>query len=68
MNELIEKVAKQANISPEQAQTAVDSVLAFLKDKLPAPAFEQIKAVLSGKQIDAGAITDALGGLLGGKQ
>jgi uncharacterized protein (DUF2267 family) len=68
MDELIQKVAKQANISPEQAQTAVDSVLAFLKDKLPAPVLDQIKAALSGKQVDASAVTNALGGLLGGQK
>ncbi len=68
MDELIKKVAKQAKISPEQAQAAVDSVLAFLKGKLPAPIYDQIKAALSGKQVDASAVTNALGGLLGGKK
>lgn len=68
MDELIKKVAKQAKISPEQAKAAVDSVLAFLKGKLPAPVFDQINAVLSGKPVDTGAITNALGGILGGKK
>ena len=68
MDELIKNVAKQAGISPEQAKAAVDSVLAFLKTKLPAPVFDQIKAVLSGKPVDTNAVTNALGGLLGGKK
>ena len=68
MDELIKKVAKQAKISPEQAKAAVDSVLAFLKGKLPAPVYDQIKAVLSGQQVDTNAVTNALGGLLGGKK
>jgi nucleoid DNA-binding protein len=68
MDELIKNITQQANISPEQAKTAVDSVLNFLKDKLPAPVVDQIKAALSGQQIDTSGITTALGGLLGGKQ
>jgi nucleoid DNA-binding protein len=68
MDELITNVAKQANISPEQAKAAVNSVLDFLKDKLPAPVVDQIKAALSGQQVDVSAVTNALGGLVGGKK
>jgi nucleoid DNA-binding protein len=68
MDELIKQVSQKAKISPEQAKQAVDTVLAFLQDKLPAPVVDQIKAALSGQQVDAGAITNALGGLLGGKK
>jgi uncharacterized protein (DUF2267 family) len=68
MDELIKNVAKQANISPEQAKAAVNSVLDFLKDKLPAPVVDQIKAALSGEQVDVSAVTNALGGLVGGKK
>ncbi len=68
MDELINNVAKQANISPEQAKTAVNTVLDFMKDKLPAPVVDQIKAALSGQQVDASAVTNALGGLFGGKK
>lgn len=68
MDELIKNITKQANISPDQAKTAVDTVLNFLKDKLPAPVVDQIKAALSGQQVDTSGITNALGGLLGGKQ
>jgi nucleoid DNA-binding protein len=68
MDELIKNITQQANISPDQAKTAVDTVLDFLKDKLPAPVVDQIKAALSGQQVDASGITNALGGLFGGKQ
>jgi nucleoid DNA-binding protein len=68
MDELIKLVSKKANISADQAKQAVDSVLAFLKDKLPAPVLDQIKAALSGKQVDAGGVSSALGGLFGGKK
>ncbi len=68
MDELINNVAKQANISPEQATAAVNAVLDFMKDKLPAPVVDQIKAALSGQQVDASAVTNALGGVFGGKK
>jgi uncharacterized protein (DUF2267 family) len=68
MDELIKQVSQKANISPDQAKSAVDTVLAFLKDKLPAPLADQVKAALSGQQVDASAVTNALGGLFGGKQ
>ncbi len=68
MDELIKQVSQQAKISPDQAKTAVNSVLDFLKDKLPAPVVDQIKAALSGQQVDAGAVSNALGGLFGGKK
>jgi nucleoid DNA-binding protein len=68
MDELIKQVSQKANISPDQAKSAVDTVLAFLTDKLPAPVVDQVKAALSGQQVDASAVTNALGGLFGGKQ
>ncbi len=68
MDELIKQVSQQAKISPDQAKTAVNSVLDFLKDKLPAPVVDQIKAALSGQQVDASGVTNALGGLFGGKK
>ncbi len=68
MDELIKNVAKQANISPEQATAAVNAVLDFMNNKLPAPVVEQIKAALSGQQVDTSAVTNALGGMLGGKK
>lgn len=68
MDELIKQISQKASISPDQAKTAVETVLAFLKDKLPAPLADQVKAALGGgQQVDASAITGALGGLLGQK-
>ena len=65
MDELISKVAKQANISGDQAKHAVESVMGFLKDKLPAPVADQINGVLNGKPFDPAALTSALGGHAG---
>lgn len=35
MNEIIERITKEANISPEQAQKAVESIANFVKEKFP---------------------------------
>ena len=74
MDELIKLVSKKVNISEAQAKQAVETVLGFLKEKLPAPIAGQIEGLLGGKKegsADAGKATDVLGGLgdlLGGKK
>ena len=35
MNELIERLTKQANLSPEQAEKAISSIAEFVKEKFP---------------------------------
>lgn len=35
MNELIERLTKHANLSPEQAEKAVASIAEFVKEKFP---------------------------------
>lgn len=65
MDELIKLVAKKVKIDEKQAKLAVETVLNFLKDKLPAPIASQIDAVISGK---GGDVLGDLGGLLGGKK
>ncbi len=74
MDELIELVMERTNMPEEQAKQAVETVIDFLKQKLPAPIAGQIDAVLAnetmmgqaGDMLDKGA--SALGGLLGKKK
>ena len=61
--ELIKHISKKAGISEEQAKQAVEQVVAFLKQKLPAPIADQIDGVLGGKGPDL----SVLGGLFGQK-
>jgi hypothetical protein len=35
MNELIERLTKQANLTPEQAEKAISSIAEFVKEKFP---------------------------------
>ncbi len=63
MDELIKQVAQKVGISEDQARQAVTQVVAFLKQKLPAPIASQIDSVLGGSAPDL----SALGGLFGKK-
>lgn len=47
MDELIKTVSEKAGISPEQAKTAVTSVVEFLKGKLPLLG-DQLQGLISG--------------------
>jgi uncharacterized protein (DUF2267 family) len=61
MDELIKLVTTKAGISEAQAKKAVETVLGFLKDKLPGPLADQIDGLLKG---NVGDVTKGLGGLL----
>ncbi len=60
MDELVKLVAQKAGIPEDAARTAVNTVLGFLKEKLPAPLAGQIDGLLRG-----GVSPDVLGGLGG---
>lgn len=65
MDELIKQVAQKAGISEDQAKQAVTQVVAFLKQKLPAPIASQIDSILGGS--GPADIAQGLGGLFGKK-
>jgi hypothetical protein len=67
MDELIKLVSQKTGISEQMARTAVETVIGFLKQKLPAPIAGQIDAVLggSGSGQGLGDITKGLGSILG---
>jgi hypothetical protein len=67
MEELIKLVTQKTGISKDQAQAAVDTVIKFLKDKLPGPVGSQIEGVLKGGGVSTQSISKKLGGLLGKK-
>jgi hypothetical protein len=78
MDELVKQITERTGISEGQAKTAVDTVLGFLKTRLPAPIAGQLDTVigsgagvagdLAGKAGDvAGNVLGGLGGMFGGK-
>ena len=48
MDELVKLVSQKTSLSEEMAKTAVETVVSFLKEKLPAPIAGQIDSVLGG--------------------
>ena len=65
MDEIVNLVAQKTGISKDQAKTAVDTVIGWLKQKLPPQIGGQLDAVMSGKSPQN--IAGDLGGLLGKK-
>lgn len=63
MDELVKLVAQKAGINPAAAKTAVETVMKFIKGKLPAPVAAQLDAVVSGSDLagQAGNIAQGLG-------
>jgi hypothetical protein len=75
MDKLLALVQEKAGISADQAKKAIDAVMDFMKDKLPAPIASQIEKFMGGDGDEGGddegggmlgGITDKLGGLMGG--
>jgi len=75
MEELVRQVAERTGISEAQAQTAVTTVLGFLKTRLPEPIAGQLDSFLGagagaagGLAGTAGDVLGGLGGMLGGNK
>jgi len=69
MDELVKLVTQKTGLSEAQARQAVDAVLGYLKDKLPAPIASQIDGLLKGDSQgkDLGNLAKDVGKLLGKK-
>jgi uncharacterized protein (DUF2267 family) len=69
MDELIKQVTAKAGISEDQARSAINTVLDFVKNRLPAPIAGQIENAMSGEGGGiggtAGDLAAKVGGLLG---
>ena len=66
MDELVKQVVERTGISEAQAQTAVTTVLGFLKNRLPEPIAGQLDGFLGGASGAAGGLAGQAGDLLGG--
>lgn len=80
MDELINLISSRVGISADQSRQAVNVVLGFIKDKLPAPIASQVEGMLSGQGTSdianqaasapgdqgSGGMFDQAKGLLGG--
>src|ERR1051326_6600680 len=65
MDELINQVVAKTGISEEQARTAVETVVGFLKERLPAPIAGQVDGAIAGSAGVIGGVGGQGGGGLG---
>ncbi len=66
MDELVKLVSQKTGLPAAQSKQAVETVLGFLKTKLPAPIAGQIDAAVEGGGDSGGGLMGQLGGMLGG--
>lgn len=70
MDELIKQVSERSGISEGQARSAVETVVGFLKERLPSPIAGQVDNVLNSSAGSVGtgidAVKDRAGDVLGG--
>jgi hypothetical protein len=66
MDELIRQVVERTGISEQQARGAVETVLGFIKGRLPEPLAGQLDGLVGGASGAAGGIAGAAGDVLGG--
>jgi len=62
MDELIQKVQQRAGVDESQASAAVNTVIDFLKDRLPGPIADQVEGALSD---EAGSPMEKVGSMFG---
>lgn len=67
MDELVKLVSQKTGISEAQARQAVETVIDYLKEKLPQPIAAQVEGLLEGGKGGLGDLAGGLGGLLGKK-
>ncbi|HEV2859901.1 MAG TPA: hypothetical protein VGX48_02720 [Pyrinomonadaceae bacterium] len=68
MDELIRQVTERTGISEQQARTAVETVIGFLKTRLPAPIAGHLDSFTGGGATGSGGggLADQAGDVLGG--
>ena len=64
MDELVKLVSKKTGLSEAQSKQAVETVIGYLKQKLPAPVASQIDGILGGGTSQAANMAKGLGGFL----
>jgi len=69
MENLVKMVSEKTGISEPQSKLAVETVLSFLKDRMPAGVGGQVEAFIKGGGSSLGNMTgglkDKIGGILG---
>lgn len=62
MEELVKRVSERTGLSEDKAKTAIDTVVGFLKERLPAPIAGHVDTALEKA---GGTIVDKAGDMIG---
>lgn len=67
MENIIKMITEKTGISEAQAKTAIETVVSFIKDKLPGGISQQVESVVNGGSIGdiADGLKDKIGGMFG---
>lgn len=65
MNELIEQLKSRVGLDDQKAQSAAQTVIDFLKQRLPGSVANQLDNVMSGGSVQG--LEDKIGGVFGKK-
>jgi uncharacterized protein (DUF2267 family) len=65
MNELIQQLKSRVGLNDNQAQSSVQTIVEFLKQRLPGPVASQLDSALSGG--GTGSLKEKAEGILGKK-
>lgn len=69
MNEVVKMVADRIGVGDDKAKMAVETVVGYLKDKLPQPIAGQIDNVIGGGGSGSGGgLSGSLGDMMGGSR
>lgn len=69
MQELINKLSEKVGLSADQAKQSVETVMDFVKGKLPAPLADKVEAMFGGaegEKIEFGGLMESIGAMFGG--
>ena len=66
MEELIKMVTQKTGISESQAKSAVETVVTFLKDKMPGGIGSQVESFVNGNAASIGNAVDSIKDKVGG--
>jgi hypothetical protein len=65
LDELVNRVAERTGLSEEQARTAAETVIGFLKERLPAPVAGALDGAVQDGETGSSGMMDQAGGMLG---
>lgn len=71
MNEIIQRLIEKTGLPEDKAAAAVETVVGFLKEKLPSPVASQIDSLMgmgTGATDQLGGMGARLGSMFGGKE